>query len=102
VQAVVQTWFDTTAWIKANPAAAIDIMAERGGVSAADYKSYDAGTTIFTRQQNLDAFAPGSTPAHLDYQASRSATFCLDRAWPTPSRRWTGCSSPRFVQAVTE
>src|SRR5882757_10669356 len=55
VQGMVQTWFDTTAWIKANPDEAIAIMAKRGGVSAADYKTYDAGTTIFTRQQNLDA-----------------------------------------------
>ncbi|HEU5108240.1 MAG TPA: ABC transporter substrate-binding protein, partial [Micromonosporaceae bacterium] len=49
VQAVVQTWFDTLAWIEANPDKATDIMAKRAGVSAADYRGYDAGTTIFSR-----------------------------------------------------
>ena len=32
VQAVVKTWFDTLAWIKANKDAAIDIMAKKAGV----------------------------------------------------------------------
>ncbi|MDT5026569.1 MAG: NitT/TauT family transport system substrate-binding protein [Micromonosporaceae bacterium] len=57
VQAVVKTWFDTIKWISENKDAAIAIMAKRGGVSVDDYKSYDAGTTIFTKEQNLAAFA---------------------------------------------
>src|SRR6266516_809201 len=75
VQAIVKTWFETLAWIKANKDEAIGIMAKRAGVTVEDYKSYDAGTTIFTRQQNLDAFASGSTPANLDFQAKQIATF---------------------------
>ena len=30
-----------------------------GGVSDADYKTYDAGTTIFSHEQNIAAFTPG-------------------------------------------
>ena len=77
VQALVQTWFDTLAWIKSNPDKAVGIMAKRGGVTAADYQTYDAGTTIFTKQQNLDAFAAGSTPANLDYQAQQIGDFLV-------------------------
>jgi len=102
VQAVVQTWFDTTAWIKANPAAAIEIMAKRGGVSAADYKSYDAGTTIFSRQQNLDAFAPGSTPANLEYQAQQISEFLVSTGLADSKPPLDGLLEVKFVQAARE
>ena len=100
VQALVQTWFDTIAWIKANPGKAIDVMAKRGGVSAADYKTYDAGTTIFTRQQNLDAFASGSTPANLDYQAQQIGDFLVSTGLAEQKPSLDGLLDPRFVQAV--
>ena len=100
VQAMVQTWFDTTAWIKANPDAAIKIMAERGGVTPADYKGYDAGTTIFTRQQNLDAFAPGSSPANLEYQAQQISDFLVSTGLADEKPPLDGLLEPKFVQAV--
>ena len=100
VQAMVQTWFDTTAWIKANPDEAIAIMAKRGGVSAADYKSYDAGTTIFTRQQNLDAFASGSTAANLDYQAGQIGDFLVATGLAEQKPSVDGLLDPQFVQAA--
>jgi NitT/TauT family transport system substrate-binding protein len=102
VQAVVQTWFDTLAWIKANPDKAIDIMAKRGGVSAADYKSYDAGTTIFTRQQNLDAFASGSTPANLDYQTGQIGDFLVTTGLADDKPAVDGLLEPKFVEAAKE
>lgn len=77
VQAVVDTWFDTLAWIGANKEKAIEIMARKGGVSVTDYASYETGTTIFSREQNLAAFTPGGTPANLDFQAARIADFLV-------------------------
>jgi NitT/TauT family transport system substrate-binding protein len=100
VQALVQTWFDTQAWIAANPDKAIGIMAKRGGVSAADYKSYDAGTTIFTKQQNLDAFTSGSTPANLDYQAQQIGDFLVATGLAEEKPSLDGLLDPSFVQAV--
>jgi len=100
VQGLVQTWFDTQAWIKENPAKAIDVMAKRGGVTAADYKSYDAGTTIFTKQQNLDAFATGSTPANLDFQAQQIGDFLVDTGLAEDKPSLDGLLDPSFVQAV--
>jgi NitT/TauT family transport system substrate-binding protein len=100
VQALVQTWFDTIAWIAANQDKAVEIMAKRGGVSAADYKTYDAGTTIFTRQQNLDAFATGSSPANLDYQAGQIADFLVSTGLAEQKPSLDGLLDPRFVQAA--
>lgn len=100
VQAVVQTWFDTLAWIKDNRAEAVSIMAKRGGVSDADYKTYDAGTTIFTKEQNLAAFTPGSDATHLDFQAGRIADFLVSTKLVEARPPLDGLFEPKFVKAV--
>jgi NitT/TauT family transport system substrate-binding protein len=101
VQAVVKTWFDTLAWIAAHKDEAIAIMAEKAGVSVDDYKTYDAGTTIFSKEQNLSAFAPGSTPANLDYQAAQIADFLVDAGLAPSKPSLAGLFEPKFVQAVS-
>jgi NitT/TauT family transport system substrate-binding protein len=101
VQAVVKTWFDTVKWIKDNPDRAIEIMAKRAGVSAADYKEYDAGTTIFTREQNLSAFAAGDTPAQLGHQAGEIADFLVSTGLVDDKPPLDGLFEPKFVQAVS-
>lgn len=100
VQAVVQTWFDTLAWIEVNPDKATDIMAKRAGVSAADYRGYDAGTTIFSREQNLAAFESGDTPANLDHQARSIAEFLVEAKLVDTMPPLDGLLEPRFVRAV--
>jgi NitT/TauT family transport system substrate-binding protein len=101
-QALINTWFETLKWIKDNKSAAIDIMAKQGGVSVNDYKTYDAGTTIFTRQQNLDAFTAGTTPAHLNYQAALTADFVLGTGMVQHRPSLDGLLDERFVKAVPE
>jgi NitT/TauT family transport system substrate-binding protein len=101
VQAVVKTWFDTLAWIKANPDKAVDIMAKRAGVSVADYKTYDSGTTIFTRDQNLAAFQSGSTAANLDFQAKSIADFLVSAKLVDTAPKLDGLFDPQFVKAVS-
>jgi NitT/TauT family transport system substrate-binding protein len=100
VQAVVKTWFETLDWIKSNKDAAVEIMAKRAGVSVEDYKTYDAGTTIFTREQNLAAFSSGTTPANLDYQAEQIAEFLVSTGLTNTKPPLDGLFEPKFVQAV--
>jgi NitT/TauT family transport system substrate-binding protein len=38
----VEIWFDALAWIRANTADAVAIMAKKGGVSVEDYQSAGA------------------------------------------------------------
>ena len=100
VRALVKTWFDTVKWIKDHKDAAITIMARQGGVGVQDYKSYDAGTTIFTRQQNLDAFTAGTTPQHLNYQATLTADFVFGTGMVQHRPATDGLLDDRFVKAV--
>lgn len=101
VQAVVKTWFDTQQWIEDNPDEALEIMAKRAGVSVAEYREYDAGTTIFTKEQNVAAFTPGDTPANLDHQAELIAEFLLSTGLVDEKPPTDGLLEPRFVQGVT-
>ena len=98
----MDTWFDTLKWIKANKDAANAIMAKRGGVSAEEYVTYDAGTTIFTRRQNLDAFTAGTTPAHLNYQAGQIVDFLVGAQQMQGRPSLDGLFDNRFVLAVPQ
>jgi NitT/TauT family transport system substrate-binding protein len=100
VQALVNTWFDTMDWIAENREAAVSIMAKRGGVSTEEYRTYDAGTTLLTRRQNLDAFTAGTTPAHLNYQAARLVEFLNEAQLMQGSPSLDDLFDSRFVEAV--
>ncbi|MEC3979452.1 ABC transporter substrate-binding protein [Amycolatopsis sp. H20-H5] len=102
VQALVNTWFDTLKWIKDNKDKAIEIMAKRGDVTPADYKTYDSGTTIFTRQQNIDAFTPGVTSAHLDFSANKIIDFIVNTGLAQQRPSIDGLFDDRFVKAVPQ
>jgi NitT/TauT family transport system substrate-binding protein len=69
-------------------------------VTVQDYKSYDAGTTIFTKQQNLDAFTPGVTPAHLNFQAGKIADFMVSNGLAQTRPNIDGLFDDKFVKAV--
>jgi NitT/TauT family transport system substrate-binding protein len=99
VQKLVDAWFDTVAFVKANPDEAVAIMAKKGGVAPEDYKSYDAGTTIFTVADNLEAFAPGGDAKHLDFEASKISEFLLGTGLVQKAPDLDGLFQPRFVQA---
>lgn len=102
VQALVDTWFDTLKWNKTHRAAAVATMAARAGVGVGDYNTYDAGTTIFTRQQNLDAFTAGTTAAHLNYQAALTADFVFGTGMVQHRPNLDGLLDDRFVKAVPD
>jgi NitT/TauT family transport system substrate-binding protein len=99
-QKLVDVWFKTLDWIKQYPDDAVRIMAKRAGVTVEDYKTYDKGTTIFTLDQNVEAFAPGDDMKHLDFAAKQITAFLNDTGLTkgkTPDL--TGLLDARFVQA---
>ncbi|WP_202609761.1 ABC transporter substrate-binding protein [Herbidospora solisilvae] len=95
VQALVNTWFDTIEWIGANRAKAVEIMAKRGGVTPAEYETYDKGTTIFTLDQNRTAFTGA-----LDQQAKRISDFLVSTELVDAAPPLEGLFISKFVEAV--
>jgi NitT/TauT family transport system substrate-binding protein len=99
VQKLVNAWFMTLDYIKANPDKATDIMAKRAGVSKSEYKEYDAGTTIFSLEQNISAFSDGNDITHLNFAAKEIAEFMLANGFIEKPLALTGIFDPAFVKA---
>jgi NitT/TauT family transport system substrate-binding protein len=102
VQALVDTWFDTMRWIKGHQEAANEIMAKQAAVTISEYRSFAAGTTIFTLQQNLDAFTPGTTPDHLNFQADQVADFMVGTGLVQTRPDLSGLLDADFIKAVPQ
>ncbi|HET7737942.1 MAG TPA: ABC transporter substrate-binding protein [Tepidiformaceae bacterium] len=79
VQKLIDAWYLTMEWIEENPEEAIEIMAERAGVSTEEYESYDAGTTLFTIEDNIEAFEDGDDFTSLRYAAEDIMEFMIDQ-----------------------
>jgi NitT/TauT family transport system substrate-binding protein len=78
VQGLVDAWFLTLDWMARNPEEALKILSKRAGVSPEEYRAYDAGTTIFTLEQNVRAFEPGNDLTSLPYAAKTIQEFLLE------------------------
>ena len=100
VQKLVDVWFKTQDFIAGNHDEAVKILAARADVTPEEYGSYDAGTRIFTIQENLEAFTPGTTDANLDFQAKKIATFQKDVGISDKDPDLTGLFDDRFVKAA--
>ncbi|MFM2157910.1 MAG: hypothetical protein RLZZ124_384 [Cyanobacteriota bacterium] len=100
VQKLVDAWFATLKTIKAEPAATLAIMAKRAAVSEAEYKAYDAGTTILTLDQNKQVFKPGTTMQSLPYAAQQISGFLQEVGLAQTPPKLEGLLQPQFVNAV--
>ncbi|MBF2004933.1 MAG: ABC transporter substrate-binding protein [Chlorogloeopsis fritschii C42_A2020_084] len=99
VQSLVNTWFATLDFMKANPEKAYEIMAKRAGVSVAEYKDYDAGTKIFSLQENLQAFSPGKDMKSLSYAAGEISKFLVETGLIKQAPNLNQIFDDRFVKA---
>jgi NitT/TauT family transport system substrate-binding protein len=102
VQSLVNTWFATLDFIKRNPEKAYEIMAKKAGVSVAEYKAYDAGTKIFSLQENLQAFRPGNNMTSLRYAAGEISKFLVESGLIKQAPNIDKIFDDRFVKACAE
>ncbi|MBD2312720.1 ABC transporter substrate-binding protein [Desertifilum sp. FACHB-1129] len=102
VQGLVNTWFDILNYIEENRDRALEIMARRAGVSVAEYQEYDAGTTIFSLEDNLKAFSAGNNMTALPYAAEQISTFLVDSGLIQSAPDLNQLFDDRFVKAYQE
>jgi NitT/TauT family transport system substrate-binding protein len=102
VQAIVNAWFATLGSLRADPKGAVAIMAKRAGVSEADYRAYDSGTSIYSLAQNREAFKPGNTMRSLPYAAAEISDFLQAVGMSKTPPRLEGLLDSRFILAVRE
>lgn len=102
VQKIVDAWFMTLEFMEANPDEATAIMAERAGVSVEDYATYDAGTTIFSVEDNLEAFEDGDDFSSLSFVASEIVPFLIAAEFITEEPDLSALFDSSFVEAYAE
>lgn len=102
VQAMVDSWFATLDYIKANSDRATDIMAKRAGVSVDEYKEYEQGTKIFTIEENLKAFQPGKDMSSLSYAAEEMSQFLTEVGLAKTKPDLSKLLDDRFVKAYAQ
>jgi NitT/TauT family transport system substrate-binding protein len=101
VQAVVDSWFDTLAYINTNKNKdeVNGIMAKRLGVSVADYKDYLDGAKIFTVEDNLEALGSGNDNTYLSNTAADMSKFLFENGIIKTKVDTSKLFDDRFVKA---
>lgn len=102
VQALVDSWFATLEYMKANPEKSYEIMAQRAGVPVDEYKQYADGTRIFTVEENLTAFQPGSDLTSLQFAAQEMSKFLREVGLANNNPDISRLFDDRFVKAYAE
>jgi NitT/TauT family transport system substrate-binding protein len=97
---LVDAWYATLDWIKANPDEAMKIMSDKAQLSVADYKSFEAGTTIFSAAQAQNAFKdrPGD-PTSLPEMARRINPFLVSSGLAKQQADLSTIFDPSFTDA---
>jgi NitT/TauT family transport system substrate-binding protein len=98
-QKITNAWYDTLAYIAANPDEANKIMADAAEISPAEYSDLATGTKIFTVQEALTAFAPGTTTESLEYTAKLINPFLVKSGLTKKQASLKGLFAPQFTQA---
>lgn len=99
VQGLIDAWYLTMAFLETNPDEALAIMAERAGVTVNEYREYDAGTTLFSIDDNVEAFAAGDSITHLNYAADEIAAFLIEVGFVEGEFDYSKVLDPQFIAA---
>jgi NitT/TauT family transport system substrate-binding protein len=102
VQALVNTWFGTLNYLEANNQKGRETLAKQAGVSVEEYKNYDAGTTIFSIEDNLKAFEPGNDMKSLPYAAKEISGFLMEAGLVREAPDISNIFDDQFVKAYAE
>ena len=102
IQKVVDAWFATLKLMKTDPAATLPILVQRSGVSEAEFKAYDAGTTIQTLAENRQNFKPGTTMTSLPFAADQISAFLVEVGLAKTKPNISNLLNATFVNNVKE
>ncbi len=102
VQALVDSWFATLEYMKANPDKSYKTMAKRAGVTVNEYKDYADGTRLFTLEENLKAFQPGRDMTSLEFAAQEMSKFLKDVGLTKTKADVSRLFDDRFIKAYAE
>jgi NitT/TauT family transport system substrate-binding protein len=101
-QKIVDSWYDTLAYMTANPDKATKVMADVAKVSTADYEDFASGTKLFTVDDALTAFSPGDTTTSLEHTADLINPFLVKSGLTKKQASLKNLFAPQFTKAYAE
>jgi NitT/TauT family transport system substrate-binding protein len=102
VQALLDAWYDTLAYIEENPDESLEIMADAAGLSIEEYASFAEGTTIFSAEEALAAFADGDDTSSLIFTANLINPFLVESGLIETEAPIDGLFDDSFTAAFVE
>jgi NitT/TauT family transport system substrate-binding protein len=101
-QKIVDAWYDTLAYMEANPEKSTKIMADVAKVSVAEYNDFAAGTKIFTPEEALAAFQPSDATTSLQHTADLINPFLVESGLTKKQASLKNLFAPQFTQAYAD
>lgn len=98
VQKLVDAWYRTLQYLEAHPKESTEIMAELAETTVEEYEQLAQGTTLFTAQQALDAFADGSDTSSLLHTARLINPFLVKSGFTQKEAPIDGLFEARFTR----
>jgi NitT/TauT family transport system substrate-binding protein len=102
VQALVNSWFASLDYVKANQEKAYNIMTKRAGVSLKEYKELEQGVKLLNLEENLKAFTPGNDITSLPFAAEEISKFLGETGLAKQKPDLSKLFDARFIQAYAE
>lgn len=102
VQKLVDAWYLTLEYIDAHPEEALEIMAEVAEVTPEEYEQFAEGTTIFSIDDALEAFAPGDDTTSLQFTAELINPFLVSSGLAEEEADLEGLFDPSFTMDYAE
>jgi NitT/TauT family transport system substrate-binding protein len=102
VQALVNSWFATLDYMKANREKSYKTMAKRANVSLDEYNKYADGTRLFSLEENLKAFQPGNDMASLQFAAQEMTNFLTEVGLAKTKPDISKIFDDRFIKAFAK
>jgi NitT/TauT family transport system substrate-binding protein len=99
VQAAVDSWFNSLAYIKSNQAKSDELMAKQSKVSVAEYVESGKGLKILNVAENLQAFKPGKDRTSIAFSAEELKKVIVDLGMTKKSPDLSKMFDDRFVKA---
>ncbi len=98
VQKLVDAWYLTLEYMDANPDESLEIMAEVAETSVEEYLQFAEGTTLFSAEEALAAFADGDTTESLSYTAGLINPFLVESGFTESEAPLEGLLDASFTQ----
>ena len=103
MQKLVNAWYMTLDFIADNPEEATKIMADAAEVSVEDYASFADGTTLFTAEEALSAFADRpDDPTSLIEMTRRIDPFLVSSGLTEEPADVSDLFEPQYTQAYVD